>query len=56
MTNPANLNHILNSHSGPLPVAPKGTFAAAVGISYGSFSWPQHLHRSVTVKHAHHAD
>jgi hypothetical protein len=26
----ANLNHILNSHSDPLPVAPKGTFAAAV--------------------------
>jgi hypothetical protein len=26
----ANLNHILNGHSEPLPVAPKGTFAAAV--------------------------
>jgi hypothetical protein len=26
----ANLNHILNGHSDPLPVAPKGTFAAAV--------------------------
>ncbi len=29
----ANLNHILNSHSKELPVAPKGTFAAAVIIS-----------------------
>jgi hypothetical protein len=26
----ANLNHILNGHSDPLPVAPKGIFAAAV--------------------------
>lgn len=29
----ANLNHILNGESDPLPVAPKGTFAAAVIIS-----------------------